>query len=147
MEINPGFVTNLAQVDISRVAHQVHSMNELWGLPLQIGLVLFYLYTQVHSAFFYAIYAVAIMILIDIIIVIFITAKLCLVNMIQDAAMAVGHMNVDVVTDALKRSTDRIMGPKYMMAGLGDGGGPGDGGTDGGMAANNSGSGGAIKSY
>lgn len=62
MEINPGFVTNLAQVDISRVAHQVHSMNELWGLPLQIGLVLFYLYTQVHSAFFYAIYAVAIMI-------------------------------------------------------------------------------------
>tara|TARA_R100000329_G_scaffold3726_2_gene5329 strand:+ start:1699 stop:2919 length:1221 start_codon:yes stop_codon:yes gene_type:complete len=53
----------------------------------------------------------------------FITAKLCLVNMIQDAAMAVGHMNVDVVTDALKRSTDRIMGPKYMMAGLGDGGG------------------------
>ena len=53
----------------------------------------------------------------------FITAKLCLVNMIQDAAMAVGHMNVDVVTDALKYSTDRIMGPKYMTAGLGDGGG------------------------
>ena len=53
----------------------------------------------------------------------FITAKLCLVNMIQDAAMAVGHMNVDIVTNALKRSTDRIMGPKYMMAGLGDGGG------------------------
>jgi len=53
----------------------------------------------------------------------FITAKLCLVNMIQDAAMAVGHMNVDKVTDALKRSTDRIMGPKYMKAGLGDGGG------------------------
>ena len=53
----------------------------------------------------------------------FITAKLCLVNMIQDAAMAVGHMNVDVVTDALKHSTDRIMGPKYMTAGLGDGGG------------------------
>jgi UDP-glucose 6-dehydrogenase len=43
--------------------------------------------------------------------------------MIQDAAMAVGHMNVDVVTDALKYSTDRIMGPKYMTAGLGDGGG------------------------
>ena len=53
----------------------------------------------------------------------FITAKLCLVNMIQDAAMAVGHMNVDVVTEALKNSTDRIMGPKYMTAGLGDGGG------------------------
>jgi UDPglucose 6-dehydrogenase len=53
----------------------------------------------------------------------FITAKLCLVNMIQDAAMAVGNMNVDKVTDALKHSTDRIMGPKYMIAGLGDGGG------------------------
>ena len=53
----------------------------------------------------------------------FITAKLSLVNMIQDAAMAVGHMNVDVVTDALKKSTDRIMGPSYMKAGLGDGGG------------------------
>ena len=52
----------------------------------------------------------------------FITAKLCLVNMIQDAAMAVGNMNVDKVTDALKHSTDRIMGPKYMTAGLGDGG-------------------------
>ena len=52
----------------------------------------------------------------------FITAKLCLVNMIQDAAMAVGHMDVDIVTNALKKSTDRIMGPKYMKAGLGDGG-------------------------
>ena len=53
----------------------------------------------------------------------FITTKLCLVNMIQDAAMAIGHMNVDRVTDALKYSSDRIMGPKYMTAGLGDGGG------------------------
>ena len=52
-----------------------------------------------------------------------ITAKLCLVNMIQDAAMAIGNMNVDKVTNALKHSTDRIMGPKYMTAGLGDGGG------------------------
>ena len=52
----------------------------------------------------------------------FITAKLCLVNMIQDVAMKVGNMNVDVVTDALKYSTQRIMGPSYMMAGFGDGG-------------------------
>ena len=52
----------------------------------------------------------------------FITAKLCLVNMIQDVAMKVGHINVDVVTDALKHSTQRIMGPSYMMAGFGDGG-------------------------
>ena len=53
----------------------------------------------------------------------FITAKLCLVNMIQDTAMQVGHMNVDVVTDALKNSKMRIMGPSYMKSGLGDGGG------------------------
>lgn len=52
----------------------------------------------------------------------FITTKLCLVNMIQDVAMKVGNINVDVVTDALKHSTQRIMGPSYMMAGFGDGG-------------------------
>ena len=52
----------------------------------------------------------------------FITTKLCLVNMIQDVAMKVGNINVDVVTDALKYSTQRIMGPSYMMAGFGDGG-------------------------
>lgn len=53
----------------------------------------------------------------------FITTKLCLVNMIQDTAMKIGHMKVDRVTDALRYSSDRIMGPSYMMAGLGDGGG------------------------
>lgn len=52
----------------------------------------------------------------------FITTKLCLVNMIQDVAMKVGNINVDMVTDALKHSTQRIMGPSYMMAGFGDGG-------------------------
>lgn len=52
----------------------------------------------------------------------FITAKLCLVNMIQDVAMKVGNIDVDVVTNALKHSTQRIMGPSYMMAGFGDGG-------------------------
>ena len=53
----------------------------------------------------------------------FITTKLCLVNMIQDCAMKVGNINVDIVTTALKDSTMRIMGPSYMKAGLGDGGG------------------------
>ena len=52
----------------------------------------------------------------------FISAKLSLVNMIQDVSMKLGNMNVDVVTDALSRSTQRIMGPKYMTAGMGDGG-------------------------
>ena len=52
----------------------------------------------------------------------FISTKLALVNMIADVAEGIGNMNVDVVTDALKRSTMRIMGPRYMNAGLGDGG-------------------------
>jgi len=52
----------------------------------------------------------------------FITAKLTLVNMIQDVAEKLGHMNVDVVTHALAHSNMRIMSPKYMIAGMGDGG-------------------------
>ena len=52
----------------------------------------------------------------------FISAKVGLVNMIQDFAMKIGNINVDVVTDALARSTMRIMGPKYMTAGMGDSG-------------------------
>ena len=52
----------------------------------------------------------------------FISAKVGLVNMIQDFAHKIGHINVDVVTDALAQSTMRIMGPKYMTAGMGDAG-------------------------
>jgi len=52
----------------------------------------------------------------------FISTKLALVNMIANVAEGIGHMNVDVVTDALKKSTKRIMGQGYMRAGLGDGG-------------------------
>ncbi len=52
----------------------------------------------------------------------FITTKITLANMIQDVAMKIGNMNVDVVTDALALSTQRIMSPKYMKAGMGDGG-------------------------
>ena len=52
----------------------------------------------------------------------FISAKIGLVNMIQDVAMQQGNINVDVVTDALAQSTMRIMGPQYMRAGMGDGG-------------------------
>lgn len=52
----------------------------------------------------------------------FITTKITLANMIQDVAMKIGNMNVDVVTDALAHSTQRIMSPKYMKAGMGDGG-------------------------
>ena len=52
----------------------------------------------------------------------FISAKVGMVNMIQDFSQRIGNINVDVVTDALARSTQRIMGPKYMTAGMGDAG-------------------------
>jgi len=52
----------------------------------------------------------------------FISTKIGLVNMIQDVAVRQGNINVDVVTDALEKSTLRIMGPQYMTAGMGDGG-------------------------
>jgi UDPglucose 6-dehydrogenase len=52
----------------------------------------------------------------------FISAKIGLVNMIQDVAEKNGNINVDVVTDALKRATQRITGPKYLTAGMGDAG-------------------------
>jgi UDPglucose 6-dehydrogenase len=53
----------------------------------------------------------------------FISTKVALVNLIQDVAEKSGNINVDVVTGALERSTKRIMGPSYMKAGMGDGGG------------------------
>lgn len=52
----------------------------------------------------------------------FISAKIGLVNMIQDVAELNGNINVDIVTDALKAATQRITGPRYLTAGLGDGG-------------------------
>ncbi len=52
----------------------------------------------------------------------FISAKLSLVNMIQDVAQKLGHMNCDVVASALAQSTRRIMSPTYMKPGMGDGG-------------------------
>lgn len=53
----------------------------------------------------------------------FISTKVALVNMIQDVAEKNGNINTDIVTGALERSTYRIMGPAYMKAGMGDGGG------------------------
>ena len=52
----------------------------------------------------------------------FISAKIGIVNMIQDVAIKQGNIDVDVVTNALAQSTMRIMGPKYMTAGMGDAG-------------------------
>lgn len=52
----------------------------------------------------------------------FISAKIGLVNMIQDVAEKNGNINVDIVTDALKAATQRITGPRYLTAGMGDAG-------------------------
>ena len=52
----------------------------------------------------------------------FISAKISLVNMIQDFAQRIGSIDVDRVTSALSASTQRIMGSKYMTAGMGDAG-------------------------
>jgi UDPglucose 6-dehydrogenase len=52
----------------------------------------------------------------------FISAKLSLVNMIQDVAVKNGNINVDVVTTALANASIRITSGKYMTAGMGDAG-------------------------
>ena len=52
----------------------------------------------------------------------FISTKIALVNMIQDVAHKLGNMDVDTVTQALAKSTKRIVSPAYMKAGMGDGG-------------------------
>ena len=52
----------------------------------------------------------------------FISNKIALVNMIQDVAEKIGNMDVDKVTQALAKSTKRIVSPAYMKAGMGDGG-------------------------
>ena len=52
----------------------------------------------------------------------FISNKIALVNMIQDVSQRLGHMDVDKVTQALAKSTKRIVSPAYMKAGMGDGG-------------------------
>jgi UDPglucose 6-dehydrogenase len=51
-----------------------------------------------------------------------VSTKLSFVNMIQDVAERQGNINVDIVTNALCKSTDRIISSKYMKAGMGDGG-------------------------
>lgn len=51
-----------------------------------------------------------------------VSTKLSFVNMIQDVAEKQGNIDVDVVTEALCKSTDRIISSKYMKSGMGDGG-------------------------
>jgi UDPglucose 6-dehydrogenase len=51
-----------------------------------------------------------------------ISARISLVNMIQDVAMKIGNMNVDKITNAFKEANIRITGKGYYKAGMGDGG-------------------------
>ena len=48
--------------------------------------------------------------------------KIGFVNMIQDVAEKQGNIDVDVVTEALASSKQRIISKRYMTAGMGDGG-------------------------
>lgn len=52
----------------------------------------------------------------------FISAKIVLVNLIQDLTNKIGNSNVDTITNALARCDSVIMGPKFMKGGMGDGG-------------------------
>jgi UDPglucose 6-dehydrogenase len=52
----------------------------------------------------------------------FISMKIGFANMILDVAQHTGHMDVDLITQALSKCTHRIMSSKYMQPGLGDGG-------------------------
>lgn len=52
----------------------------------------------------------------------FISMKIGFVNMIQDVAEKQGNIDVDVVTEALASSKQRIISKRYMTAGMGDGG-------------------------
>ena len=52
----------------------------------------------------------------------FISSKISFVNMIQDVAVRLGNIDVDVVTSALTKGTTRVISPAYMTAGMGDGG-------------------------
>jgi len=52
----------------------------------------------------------------------FISAKVSLVNMVQDVAEKLGNVNSEFVCDALAACDRRIMGKSYMKPGMGDGG-------------------------
>ena len=53
----------------------------------------------------------------------FIGLKIVFVNALMEICHKMEGMDVDQVTDALKLANDRIISPRYMSAGMGDGGG------------------------
>lgn len=53
----------------------------------------------------------------------FITNKLTVVNTLMEICHKIPGADIDEVTDALKMATDRVVSPRYMSGGMGDGGG------------------------
>jgi len=53
----------------------------------------------------------------------FISMKICYANTLMEICHKVPGCDVDAVTDALALATDRIMSPRYLKGGMGDGGG------------------------
>lgn len=50
----------------------------------------------------------------------YITSKICATNTIMEICYAIPNANIDDVTNALKKATDRIVSPKYMSGGFED---------------------------
>jgi Predicted UDP-glucose 6-dehydrogenase len=53
----------------------------------------------------------------------YISMKICFANTLMEICHKVPDCNVDVVSDALALATDRLLSPRYMRGGMGDGGG------------------------
>jgi UDPglucose 6-dehydrogenase len=53
----------------------------------------------------------------------YISMKICYANALMEIAHKTPGCNVDEVTDALSLATDRLLSPRYMRGGMGDGGG------------------------
>jgi UDPglucose 6-dehydrogenase len=51
----------------------------------------------------------------------YISAKVGIANMIQDVTQRIGHANPSVIAESL-RHAERVVGPRYMEPGMGDGG-------------------------
>ena len=53
----------------------------------------------------------------------YITSKIVIANTLMEIAHKMPNVNVDDVTSTLQMATERIVSPKYMQGGMGDGGG------------------------
>ena len=53
----------------------------------------------------------------------YITMKICLANVVMEASHKLDNVNCDNVMKGLFLGTERLMSPKYLLGGMGDGGG------------------------